>query len=145
MTKSNGKKRPYINFRKLNSVTTRDSFPLPRFEDMLNVLCGCNYFFTLDMNSAYHQMKVDPTERQKTAFSISTGLYEWVRLLFGLVNAPATLSQMMSMLLAGLSFEEVESYLDDVIVYSQSFHDDLVALRRVFNKFCEENLKLAPE
>ena len=145
VTKSNGKKRLCIDFRKLNSVTTRDSFPLPRIEDMLNVLSGCNYFSTLDMKSGYHQMKVAPADRPKTAFSIGTGLYEWIRLPFGLVNAPATFSRMMSMLLAGLSFEEVVSYLDDVIVYSQSFYDHLDALRRVFTRFREANLKLAPE
>ena len=90
-------------------------------------------------------MKVAPADRPKTAFSISTGLYEWVRLPFGLVNAPATFSRMMSMLLAGLSFEKVVSYPHDAIVYSQSFHDHLAAVRRVFSRFCEANLKPAPE
>ena len=118
VTKHNGKKRLCIDFRKLKSVTTRDSFPLLCIEDVLNVLSGCNYFSTLDMKSGYHQMKVAPADRPKTAFSIGTGLYEWVRLSFGLVKNPATFSRMMSMLLAGLSFEEVVSYLDDVIVHS---------------------------
>ena len=68
VTKSNGKKRLCIDFRKLNSATTRGSFPLPRIEDILNVLSGCNCFSTLDMKSGYHQMKVAQLTEQRLLF-----------------------------------------------------------------------------
>ena len=84
------------------------------------------------MKAGYHQIEVAPEDRSKTAFSIGTGLYEWVRMPFGLVNAPATFSHRMTSLLAGLSFEEVASYLDDILENSRSFLDHLAALRRGF-------------
>ena len=145
VTKKNGSKRLCVDFRKLNSVTTRDSYPLPRIEDVLNVLAGCRYFSALDMKSGYHQVVVAPADRPKTAFSVGTGLYEWIRMPFGLVNAPATFSRLMCTLLAGLSFEEVISYLDDVLIYSRTFNEHLTSLRRVFSRFREANLKLSPE
>ena len=145
VTKKNGSKRLCVDFRKLNAVTIRDSYPLPRIDDVLSVLSGCRYFSVLDMKSGYHQIEVAPEDRSKTAFSIGTGLYEWVRMPFGLVNAPATFSRLMTTLLAGLSFEEVVSYLDDILVYSRSFLDHLAALRRVFERFRAANLKLSPE
>ena len=70
VTKKNGSKRLCMDFRKLNSVTFRDSYPLPRIEDVLNVLAGCRYFSALDMKSGYHQVEVARTDRPKTAFSV---------------------------------------------------------------------------
>ena len=145
VTKKNGTKRLCVDFRKLNNITVRDSYPLPRIEDVLNVLAGCRYFSALDMKSGYHQVEVAPADRPKTAFSVGTGLYEWIRMPFGLVNAPATFSRLMCTLLADLSFEEVISYLDDVLIYSKTFNAHLTTLRRVFSRFREANLKLSPE
>ena len=145
VAKKDGSKRLCVDFRKLNSITIRDSYPLPRIEDVLNVLAGCRYFSALDMKAGYHQVEVAPADRAKTAFSIGTGLYEWLRLPFGLVNAPASFSRLMCILLAGLSFEEVVSYLDDILIYSRTFEEHLQALRRVFERFRAANLKLSPE
>ena len=97
------------------------------------------------MKAGYHQVKVAPADRAKTTFSIGTGLNEWVRLPFGLVNAPASFSRLMCILLAGLSIEEVVSYLNDILIYSRTFEEHLQALRRVFERFRAANLKLSPE
>ena len=129
VTKKNGTKRLCVDFRKLNNITVRDSYPLPRIEDVLNVLAGCRYFSALDMKSGYHQVEVAPADRPKTAFFIGTGLYKWIRMPFGLVNAPATFSRLMCTLLADLS------YLDDVLIYFKTFYAHLTTLRRVFVVF----------
>ena len=97
------------------------------------------------MKSGYHQVEVAPDDRCKTAFLIGTGLYEWIRLPLGLVNVPATFSRLMVNLLAGISLEEVVSYLDDILVYSRSFEDHMATFRRVFQRFREANLKLSPK
>ena len=146
VTKKNGTKRLCVDFRKLNNITVRDSYPLPRIEDVLNVVAGCRYFSALDMKSGYHQVEIAPADQPKIALSVGTGLYEWIRMPFGLVNAPATFPRLMcTPLLADLSFEEVISYLDDVLIYSKTFNSHLITLRRVFSRFREANLKLSPE
>ena len=145
VTKKNGTKLFCVDFRNLNNITVRDSYPLPRLKDVLNVLAGCRYFSALNMKPSYHQVEVAPAERPKTAFSVGTDLYEWIRMPFALVNAPATFSRLMCTLLADLSFEEVISNLDDVLIFSKTFTSHLTTLRRVFNRFREANLKLLPE
>ena len=125
-----------------NSIVSQ----LPRIEDVLNVLAGCRYFSALDMKSGYHQVEVAPADRPKTAFSVGNGLHEWIRTPFGLVKAPATFSRLMcALLVVGLFFEEVMSYLDDVLIYSRTFNKHLTSLRRVFSRFREANLKLSPK
>ena len=74
--KKDGIKSLCVDFRKLNSVTLCNSYPLPQIEDILNVLASCRYFSVLDMKVGYHQVEVAPDDRSKTAFSIGTGLYE---------------------------------------------------------------------
>ena len=131
VTKKNGTKRLWINFRKLNNITVRDNYPLPRIEDVLNVLAGCRYFSTLNIKPRFHHVEVALADRPKTAFFIGTGLYEWIRMPFGFVNSPATFS---NTLLADLSFKEVISYFDDVLIYSKTFNSHVTSFSVVFEK-----------
>ncbi|CAH8499030.1 unnamed protein product [Dicrocoelium dendriticum] len=88
--KKNGSLRLCIDYRKLNDVTRKDSFPLPRIDDTLEALSGAQWFSTLDLASGYWQVEIDPKDREKTAFIIPSGLYEFQTMPFGLTNAPAT-------------------------------------------------------
>lgn len=92
--------RLYIDYRKVNSVTIKDSYPLPRIDDCLDSLRGNIWFSTIDLASGYHQLSVDPRDAPKTAFVTSKGLFEFYRMPFGMCNAGATFSRLMEHILS---------------------------------------------
>ena len=79
-----------VDFRRLNAVTRKDSYPLPRIDDALDALNGTRYFSTMDLMSGYWQVEMDPESREHTAFTTYGGLYEFLVMPFGLTNAPST-------------------------------------------------------
>lgn len=142
--KPNGGVRFCIDFRKLNGVTKKDVYPLPRTSDLLDALQGAQYFSTLDLLSGYWQIPLAESAKEKTAFITNTGLYQWKVMPFGLCNAPASFQRMMDVVLAGLKWNCALVYLDDVIVFSKSFEDHLRDLQQVFDRIHESNLILSP-
>lgn len=141
--KKDGNMRFCVDYRKLNSVTEKDAYPLPRIDDTLESLNGSHYFSTLDLKSGYWQVPVREEDRKKTAFRTSAGrLYEWNRLPFGLCNAPATFSRLMDHVLTGLSWEICLFYLDDIIVFSKTWEEHLARLEIVFQRLLDEGLTL---
>src|SRR5207249_600796 len=100
-----------IDYRKLNSVTTKDSYPLPRIDDTLDKLSNAKYFSALDLMSGYYQLAVDDRDREKTAFITHDGLYQYKVLPFGLCNAPPTFQRVMDRVLGRLKWESCLVYL----------------------------------
>jgi hypothetical protein len=100
--KKNGKLRFCVDYRKLNSITKKDAYPLPRIQEMLNTLAGSQWFSTLDLASGYWQVMMDPKDREKTAFITKYGIYEFNVMPFGLCNAPATFQRLMDRIYKGL-------------------------------------------
>ena len=92
-----------MDYRKLNSVTHQDAYPLPRIDSTLDSLAGAAYFTTLDLASGYWQVEVEEQDKEKTAFSTPKGHFEFNVMLFGLTNAPATFQRLMECVLAGLT------------------------------------------
>jgi len=83
-----GSTRFYVDYRKLNSITKMDMYPLPRIDDSLDLLCECRYFSTLDLASGYWQVGMDQDSLEKTAFVTSNGLYEFMVMPSGSVMRP---------------------------------------------------------
>ena len=137
-----GSVRYCIDFRRLNARTVKDEFPLPLIEECLDSLNGSCYFSSLDMASGYWQVRLKPEDCPKTAFVTKYGLYEHIRMGFGLCNAPSTFSRMMGVVLKDLTYSKVLAYLDDVVVLGTSFKDHLENLVIVLNRFRSYNLKL---
>ena len=142
--KKDGTKRLCVDYRQLNLVTTKDAYPLPRIDESLDALGGARWFSTLDLASGYWQVGLDDDAARKSAFSTTSGLYEWKVLPFGLCNAPSTFERLMESVLAGLHWETLLIYLDDVIVYASSIETMTSRLRTVFQRFREAHLKLKP-
>lgn len=97
--------RVCIDYRKLNLVTKRGVYPLPRIDDTLDRLCNANFLSSLDLKSGYWQIEVDERDRKKTAFATPDGLYEFKVLPFGSCFASATFQRMMDTVLSGLKWQ----------------------------------------
>ena len=142
--KKDGSKRLCLDYRKLNEVTVKDAYPLPRIDDSLDALGGAKFFSTLDLASGYWQVEMDEDARAKSAFVTNSGLYEWNVLPFGLCNAPSTFERLMDYVLAGLRWETLLVYLDDVIVFGRTVKESIDRLREVLTRFRNAGLKLKP-
>ncbi|KAG1926021.1 interleukin-1 receptor accessory protein-like 1-A [Pimephales promelas] len=143
--KKTGAWRFCVDYRKLNSVTKKDAFPLPRIEDSLTSLTQAAWYSTLDLASGYWQVQVEGRDQEKTAFTTPFGLFEWDRMPFGLCNAPATFQRLMQRCLGGQLVDNTLVYLDDVIVFSPDFASHLLHLEQVFQAMERYGLKLRPD
>ena len=142
--KPTGELRFCIDYRMLNAVTVKDSFPLPRIDACMDAMEGAKWFSTLDLRSGYWQLDLDQASAEKTAFVTRKGQYQFNVLSFGLSNAPAIFQRLMNLVLAGLTWEVCLAFLDDVIVISSTFEEHLERLQLVFDRFAQAGLKLNP-
>ena len=142
--KKNGSLRFCVDYRKLNAVTRKDAYPLPRVDDTLDTLAGAQWFTTLDLISGYWQVEVKEDDREKTAFSTPDGLFEFNVMPFGLCNAPATFQRLMDAVFAGVQWNSCLVYLDDIIILGRTFEEHLCNLHHVFSRLREAGLKLQP-
>ena len=132
--KKDGSMRFCVDYRKLNAITKKDVFPLPRIDNALDLLGNSVYFSTLDLASGYWQVKMDTDSREKTAFTTHKGLYEFSIMPFGLCNAPATFQRLMERVLKGLVGESCMVYLDDILVIGKTFEQHMDNLKKVFGR-----------
>jgi hypothetical protein len=140
--KKDGEWRFCIDYRRLNPITTKDVYPLPRKDDALSRLEGLWYFSILDMQAGYWQVEFDEQDRVKTAFITADGLYEFKVMPFGLTNAPATFQRMMDVVLAGLKWNTCLVYLDDIVVFAPTVSQHLERLETVLQRIDKAGLKL---
>ena len=117
---------------------------MPRIDDSIDAIGKAKYFSTFDLNSAYWQIPVNPNDKEKTAFISHTGLFEFDVMPFGLCNAPATFQRYMDLIFAGIKWISCLIYLDDIIVFSNSFEQHLKDLEDVFERLRRFNLVLKP-
>ena len=140
--KKDGGKRFCIDFRNLNTETTKDKYPIPIVDETKDYLYGARYFSTLDLISGYWQIEIEEADKHKTAFTTSQGHYEFNRMPFGLSNAPATFQRLMNNLLRPVIHKFALVYLDDVIIYSRTVEEHLKHILVVLDLLQEGGLKI---
>jgi len=138
------KLRIVVDFRRLNDLTIGDFYPLPNLTDILDQLGNVKYFSTLDLMSGY-QIAIDEKDKNKTAFFIPYGHYEFNRMPLGLKNAPAIFQRLMNAVLAGIQGIRCLVYLDDIVICGSSLQEHNKRLTEVLQRLCKHNLKLQVE
>lgn len=144
--KEPGEFRLCVDYRKVNKCNTRqDAYSLPLINESLESMAGAVYFSNLDLCQGYHQVEVDPKDREITAFDPGFGgIYEYNVLPFGLNTAPSTFQRLMELVLAGLHWKTVLIYLDDILIFASSFEQHVQRLGEVFERIISAGLKLKP-
>jgi len=132
--KQDGTMRLCVDYRKLNSLTTKDKFPLPKIDTCLDTLNGCEYFSTCDLHWGYWQTEINERDRDKTAFVTCKGQWWFKVLSFGLANAPSQFARIMERVMSGLTYDICLVYLDDILVFSRTFDEHLERLSTVFDR-----------
>ena len=137
--------RLVIDFRKLNEKTVGDAYPLLNINEILDHVGGAKYFSVFDLAMGFHQIPMNPRDRQKTAFTTNNGHYEYLRMPFGLKGAPATFQRLMDRVLIGLQGVELFVYIDDIVVYASSLDEHDAKIDRLFTRLSNAGLRLEPE
>ena len=138
--KGDGGKCLVIDYRALNKVTRKFTCPMPKVEDIFAKLNGAIYFTTLDLCTAYHHIPLDKSSIPKTAFNSAFGKYEYIKVPFGLAQAPAYFQELMTGILKDFPF--AIAYLDDIIIFSKTPQEHLSHICMVFEKLRTANLSM---
>ena len=138
--KGDGGKCLVIDYRALNKVMRKFVWPMPTVEDIFSQLNGAKYFSTLDLGAEYHHIRLTTNSIPKTAFTSPFGRYEYVKVPFGLAQAPAYFQELMTGVLKDLPF--AMAYLDDIIIYSSTPEEHLQHIKTVFEKLCHAKLSM---
>ena len=123
-----------VDYRKLNRVTKLDAYPMPTIDSILDSLHGATIFSSLDLKSGYHQMALNPEDKEKTAFVCAEGLFHFTVLPFGVVNGPASFQRLMEVVLDGLIGTICYVYLDDIVCFSSSLSRHVDGLRQILQR-----------
>ena len=145
VAKKDGKLRFCIDYRKVNSLTYKDSYPIPKIDACLDVLSGSRFYSTLDLRSGYWQAEIAEVDRDKTAFVTRMGQFRFKVLPFGLANAVSLFQRLQDRILAGLNWFICLVYLDDIAVFSANYQEHLERLRQVVDRVTAAGLKFNPD
>jgi hypothetical protein len=115
--------RLYVDYRSLNAVTIKNKYPLPRINALFDQLAGAQVFSKIDHHSSYHQIKIRTEDIPKTAFTTRYGLYEYLVMSFGLMNALAHFIYLMNSVFMPELDQFVVVFIDDILVYSKSMEE----------------------
>eukprot|EP00112_Aurelia_sp_Birch-Aquarium-sp1_P012429 Seg2613.2 transcript_id=Seg2613.2/GoldUCD/mRNA.D3Y31 product="Transposon Ty3-G Gag-Pol polyprotein" protein_id=Seg2613.2/GoldUCD/D3Y31 len=144
LEKPNGEYRFCVDYRRINAVTKKDAYPLPRIDETLDALGNARVFSTLDLQSGFWQIPVRESDKEKTAFSTQNGHFQFNSMPFGLANSPATFQRLMDLVLSGLHWTHCLVYLDDVIVFAPSVEEHFKRLDLVLDRIEKAGLTLKP-
>ncbi|XP_074342037.1 uncharacterized protein LOC141679433 [Apium graveolens] len=142
--KPNGKWRTCVDFTDLNKACPKDSFPLPRIDQLVDAIAGHALLSFMDAYSDYNQIPMYGPDQEHTSFIIDKGLYCYIGMPFGLINAGATYQRLVNMMFKNQIGRTMEVYVDDMLVKSKAVNDHIKQMMEMFNilrRFC---MKLNP-
>ena len=142
--KKGGKVRWCIDWRRLNDITKKDSWPMPTVQDTIARLAGSTIYSGVDMAGAFHCIDLDERDREKTAFATPFGSFQQKRLGFGVTNGPATYCRLVDRVLKDIPDTVAISFLDDGVIHSTTVDQHLENVRRTLTAYREAGLRLAP-
>ena len=132
------------NYRKLNAKTVLDRHPLPHIQNIIDGL-GCNqYFMLLDQSKANHQLHLHPDNQKLTAFITPWSFYKWLKVLFGLMNAPAAFQRFIEHCLGDFRNNFAVPYLDNLLIFSESFDEHLQHFQQVLQLLKKHDINIKP-
>ena len=140
--KKDNSMRFVCDFRGLNDVTKKDNYPLPHIRDVVDKMEGSVFWTTLDAASAYWSMPLDEEAKEKTAFQVPRGKYEFNVTPYGLCNAGASYQRLMDICLSGLPSNRILAYMDDIVIFSRTFDEHISDIRTVFERLRAANISL---
>ena len=140
--KKDGTYRPVVDFRNLNRQTVFDTEPMPNVNEIYTKLAHAKVMSKLDFTKGYWQVPMAVGDKQKTAFTCSTGTFQFTKMPFGLVNSGATFNRIMRKLLAGQ--EHVDSFMDGMLAYTKDWGEHMAVLEQVFQRIRGARLTVKP-
>jgi hypothetical protein len=132
--KPDGTIRTCVDFRRVNELTVTDAYPSPMVEDVIDCLSGAIFFTTFDAEKGYYQLLMDEQSIPITAFSCHLGLFEFIRMAFGLKNAGAFFQRMMDNTFSDFIRKFLKQFVDDTLIYSKSFDEHLIHIGLVLDR-----------
>ena len=146
MRKKNGELRLYVDYRKLNRHTKKDSYAIPTIEQLLDKLSGSSWFSSLGLTAGYHQLELFDEHKERTAFTAGPlGFYHYRKMTFGLTNSPATFQRLMKRVLNSFNLRTCLVYLDDVVIFGSNVDELTRRTEEVLQHTRDWSLKLRPD
>ncbi|XDV33933.1 hypothetical protein PO909_004169 [Leuciscus waleckii] len=143
--KKDGSLRPCIDYRGLNNITVKNTYPLPLMSSAFERLQGASLFTKLDLRNAYHLVRIREGDEWKTAFNTPRGHFEYLVMPFGLSNSPAVFQALVNDVLRDMVDQFIYVYLDDILIFSSSLQEHVQHVRRVLQRLLENGLFVKAE
>jgi hypothetical protein len=143
--KKDGSLRPCIDYRGLNNITVKNTYPLPLMSSAFERLQGASIFTKLDLRNAYHLVRIREGDEWKTAFNTPRGHFEYLVMPFGLSNSPAVFQALVNDVLRDMVDQFIYVYLDDILIFSSSLQEHVQHVRRVLQRLLENGLFVKAE
>ena len=142
--KKDGTPRVVIDYRALNEVTVKNKYPLPLMDELFDRTQGAQFFTSIDLRNGFHQIAIQPQDREKTAFRTRFGHFEYTVLPMGLCNAPGTFMQLMNQTFADMLDKCVLCFLDDILIFDRTEEEHVKHLREVLTRLRDQELYVKP-